>query len=116
VAHQHGAQGIEFAIGEVVLLQDADPQPLRNDDVPGGLLELPGEDLQQRGLAGAVRADQPVTVAAGEFQRDILEQNASAELEGQVLCRDHPDKVAGIGISRHSPIEPRMGACGHGGR
>ena len=67
------------AVVEAVLRQVADGQPGRLDDRAGvGLLE-PGEHLEQRGLAGAVRAAEADALAVVDLPADRVEQDAAAE-------------------------------------
>jgi len=60
-------------------------------DVPGAKLlreavdVLGGEAVEQRGLAGAVLADEAVTVAALEAHVGFAEQHAAGEGEDDVL-------------------------------
>ena len=70
-----GAPGVR----EAVLRQVADGERRRLDDGAAiGLVEA-GEHLQQRGLAGAVRAAQADALAVRDLPRDVLEQYAFAE-------------------------------------
>ena len=48
-------------------------------DRPGGRLENAGEQVDQRRLAGAVRADQGVAGAARELERDVVGRRQAAE-------------------------------------
>ena len=71
-------------VGEAVLRQVADGQPGRLDDGAGvGLLET-GQHLEQRGLAGAVRAAQADAVAVADLPGDVLEEGPDAEGLGEV--------------------------------
>jgi hypothetical protein len=63
VALHHHVEHALVLVGELVLVQLADAHPVLQHDVAGALLELAAEDLHERGLAAAVRADQAVAVA-----------------------------------------------------
>ena len=87
-------------LGAVVLASVALAWPgLRGVGAPASLAALAAGGLLVMGLAAW--PDDPQL--ASWRQLDVLEQNALAELEGQVLDGKHPDKVAGIGASRDSP-------------
>ena len=67
------------AMGEAVLRQVAERQAVRLlDDAGVGLVE-PGEHLEQRGLAGAVRTAQADAIAIADLPGDVVEENALAE-------------------------------------
>ena len=55
----------------------------------GGGLQLPGQDFQEGGLAGAIGADDAVAVAPEELQVDIGEQRGAAVLQAQIGNSDH---------------------------
>jgi len=71
---------------ELVLAQFADALTIVDRDIASGRLQIAAHDLHQRGLATAVGADQPVTVAAAEFDRDVFEQGLGPELHGDIGC------------------------------
>ena len=81
MAHQNRRESVEAVVGEMILLQDRHPQACRNDHAACTGLDLAGQDLEKRRLAGAVRPDQAVTVALSESQRDVLEQDLLAILK-----------------------------------
>ena len=54
-------------------------------------VELAGQQLHERGLAGAVRAGQAVAPAGGERGGDVLEEHLRAEPHRDTACRDHPE-------------------------
>ena len=71
-------------VGEAVLGQVADGQPRRLDDgARVGLLEA-GQHLEQRGLAGAVRAAQADAVAVANLPGDVFEEGPDPEGLGDV--------------------------------
>ncbi len=74
---------------EAVLRQVAERQRVRFlDDAGVGLVE-PGEHLEQRGLAGAVRSAQADAIAIADLPGDVLEQGLLAERLGDVLKLEH---------------------------
>ena len=64
VAHDDGVDDAKFVEGELILAEDA--EALGAGDRALGGLELAGEDLHQRGLAGAVGAGNRVAAARHE--------------------------------------------------
>ena len=68
VAQDHRLQHLLIIVLELVLLQDRHPQVLGNGDLPGGRLQLPGEDLEEGGLPRPVGADDAVAVARGKLE------------------------------------------------
>jgi len=76
-------------VAELVLVQLAHPQAGLEHHVTRALLEVAAEDLDQRRLAAAVRADQPIAVAVGELDRDALEERLGTKLYGDVRGREH---------------------------
>jgi hypothetical protein len=73
----------------LVLIQLAQPHSGLQHDVAGARLEIPAQDLHERGFAGTVGADEPVTIAVGELDRDLLEERLGTELDGDVGGRKH---------------------------
>ncbi len=67
------------AVVQPVLRQIADRQARGLDDVPAVGLVEPREHLQQRRLAGAVRAAQADALAVVDLPADGVEQDAIAE-------------------------------------
>ena len=78
-------------VGQAVLRQVADGQARRLDDGAGVRLLEPGQHLEQRGLAGAVRAAQADPVAVPDLPGDVFEQGADAEGLGDVCELNHRD-------------------------
>ena len=76
-------------VRQPVLRQVADRQVGRLDDRARVRLVEAGEHLQQRGLAGAVRAAQADAVAVRDLPRDVVDQGAVAERFGEVGKLDH---------------------------
>ena len=63
---------------------------------PGGI-EVPGDDLKQRGLAGAVGAEQSPMLPGKDVPRDLLDERRAVS--------DHVDAVQGndgLGVAKHS--------------
>ena len=89
VAQDDGVQHRVGVVLEVVLLEDAHPVLLGDHHLAGGWLQVPGEDAQKGGLAGAVGADDAVAVAGDEFQVHVLEQGLPGEVQGDVVDCDH---------------------------
>ncbi len=52
--------------------------------IAGGWLEIAPEYFHEGGLAAAVGADQAVTIAVAEFDRNIFEQGSCPKLHGDV--------------------------------
>ena len=63
---------------KAVLRNVADAQALRHLQQPVVEPFKPGDDLQQRRLAGAVATNQPETLARFERQRSVIEQRDMA--------------------------------------
>ena len=75
-----GGGGAEVA----VLVEHRDAEVgLARDRTAGGLHEA-GHEAEQRGLAGAVAADDAPALAGGHGEGDVPEQRGSAELHGDV--------------------------------
>ena len=76
-----------------LLGQEADGQRLRRPlDHPGVQGDLSGERPEQRGLADAVRADDPEPVPRRHRDGDLVEDEPPAERDRHVLGRQHaPD-------------------------
>ena len=70
-------------VAEAVLRQVADRQPGGLEDRAGVGLVEPGQHLEQRGLAGAVRAAQADALAVVDLPADGVEQDAVAERFGE---------------------------------
>ena len=84
--------GIQHGVGvvlEVVLLQNAHAVVLGDHHLAGGGLQIPGEDAQKGGLAGAVGADDAVAVAGDELEVHVLEERLAGEVQGDVVDSDH---------------------------
>ena len=89
VAHDdrvHDGIGI---VHRLILLEDGHSGLGVNIDVAGARLELTGEDLQERGFAGAVGADDAIAVAGGKLQVHLGKQRGSAVLQREVINSDH---------------------------
>ena len=89
---------------EMVLLQNGHPLFLGDDDLAGGGLQIPGEDAEEGGLAGAVGADDAVAVAGNELQLHVLEQGLAAEVHAYIVDCDH----VGILSSRSPRFSRRL--------
>ena len=84
VALHHHVQHALVLVGELVLVELAHPHTGLEHDLARAGLEFAAQDLHQRGLAAAVRADQAVAVAVGELDGDVLEERLGFELDGEV--------------------------------
>src|SRR6185503_1958626 len=62
-----------------VLWYVTDPRPLASDPLAGVGLLAAGDDAEERGLAGAVRADQTDVITGGEREVQAFEDGAAAE-------------------------------------
>ena len=89
IAHHDRAQHLILVERVVILLEDREALAWRDLHHAARRLELTGEQAQERGLAGAVRADDAVAVARRELEVDILIEDALAELEAQVVRGNH---------------------------
>ena len=89
VALHHDVEHALVLVGELVLVELAEPHARLQHDLAGALLQLAAEDLHEGGLAAAVGADQAVAVAVGELDGDVLEQGLGAELDGDVRSGKH---------------------------
>ena len=69
---------------------------------------LPGEHAEQRGLAGAVRADDADDAGAGQREGQVVDEQAVAVALGEVLDLDH--LVAEAGPGRDGDLEAVAGA------
>ena len=83
IAHDHGVDHAMFVEGELILAQDA--EFFRPRDVALGGFELAGEDLHERGFAGAVGAGDGVAAAGEKGGGDVLEQYSGAEPHRDVV-------------------------------
>ena len=89
MAHQHHVEHAHVLVGELILLELAQPLVRVERDVAARRLEVAAEDLHQRRLAAAVRADQAVTIPVAELDADVLEQGLRPELHGDVGGGQH---------------------------
>jgi hypothetical protein len=78
-----------IVLEEAILPEHAEAGPLGDEDSPLGGLLVPGEDAQEGGLAGAVRADEAIARARVELERDALEERARPVGLGEVGRGDH---------------------------
>ena len=74
---------------EAILAEDADARALVDGHAPFGRLLVTRHDLEERGLAGAVRANEPVARAAHQLQRDAFEERPCAVRFPEVGDADH---------------------------
>ena len=72
------------------------------DDLAGGGKGLPGQDLGEGGLAGAVATDEPDLVTGGDTERDVLHEEAGARADFELLGVDH--QAVRISVRRRFPL------------
>ena len=89
VAHHDDVEHPHVFVGELVLTQFAEANVRLEHDGARTLLQVAAENLHERRLAAAVRADETVAVAFAELDRDILEQGLRPELHGDIGGRQH---------------------------
>ncbi len=89
ISHDDRVQHRIFIVAEMGLLQEGDALAGRDRDFALRAVQLAGEDLQEGGLAGAVRADQTVAVPLGEFDIHILKEGFLADSKRYIVCRYH---------------------------
>ena len=76
---------------------------------------LPGQHLEQRRLAGAVRTDDADDPGAGECERQILDQQAVAEPLAEVVDLDHRvTQSTTDGNGDLQTVRPALGGLGLG--
>ena len=77
---------VDRAVGRL-LREVADARGRRDRPAVGALVA--GEQAQQRGLAGAVGADEPGAVAGVEGERQPFEEGCAVVALGQIECSEH---------------------------
>lgn len=85
MTHDHGVQHAVLLEGELILTQFTQALVRIEEHVAAARHQIAAEDFHKGGLAAAVGADQAVTVAAAEFNRDVFKQRLTAELHGDVV-------------------------------
>ena len=83
-AHDRVENGV-VVIAEMILLQEGQALARRDRHEALRRLELAREDLQERRLSGAVRADDAVAVSLGEFDVYVLEERLFTETQSDVI-------------------------------
>ena len=89
VSHDNRIQNRILVILELVLLQEGETLSRRDHHFAAGGLQLPGEDAQERGLAGAVGTDESVALPLGKLDIDILKQRLLADAQGNIGSTYH---------------------------
>src|SRR5690606_28965819 len=89
IAHQGHAEDLLVLVEELVLAEHAQAGGLRHRHLARGGLPVAGEDAEERGLAGPVRAHQPVALAGVQLEGDAREEGAVAEALLEVRYGDH---------------------------
>ena len=83
IAHDHGVDHAAGVEGELILAQNA--EFLRTGDGAFGGFDFAGEDLHERGLAGAVGAGDGVAAPREKRRGDVFEQDAGAVAHGDII-------------------------------
>ena len=83
-------------------------------DPPGGGREVAGDGVEQRRLAGAVRAEDGVLLAGGDAQRDVVDGAQGAECARHAA--QHQRVVRGQRRARRRRAAPRPGRRWRAGR
>ena len=113
VGDLEGAQ--EALVEERVRAEAGDLLAVEPDPAGGGREEA-GDDVEEGGLAGAVRADQAGDRALGDRDRDPVDGADAAEMHVEVLDTDHPAPPGSgrpragagrVGDQRYSSVERR---------
>ena len=66
-------------------------------DAAAGRQRLAGERLRERGLAGAVAADEPHLVARRDAEVHVLHEHAGADADLEIMDGEHGDPPAEVG-------------------
>ena len=89
ISHDDGIQNRIFVILEMILFQEGKTLSRSDDDFAAGGFQFAGQNLQERGLARAVGADQAVAVSFCKFDIDIFKQGFLAQTQSYVVCTYH---------------------------
>lgn len=89
VSHDDRMEDRFFVKGEMVLPQYCDPLADAYRDFSLVRFHFAGENVEKGGFSGAVGADEAVTVAGGEFNIYVLENDPLSVGEGDIGCVDH---------------------------
>ena len=79
MAHERDLENLLFLVHELVLAQDAHAQMLGYRDRTVTGLQVAAQDVEQRGLSGAVGAHQPVALPRVELEGRAGEERAVTE-------------------------------------
>ncbi len=91
---------------EAILTEDADARALVDHHVALGGLLVARDDLEEGGLAGAVRADEAVARAAHQLERHLLEEGARAVRLAEGVDGDHASAISDVFTSAASRVSP----------
>ena len=72
------------ALEGAMLVEQGVPEPRLARDASDRRLELPGDELEDRRLAGAVAPDDAPPVAFGDREADVLEEFSRAEGDADI--------------------------------
>ena len=81
--------------GHGMRLEPADPLAVEQDLAVGRRQER-GDQLEQRALAGAVRADHREDLAVRDLEADVVDRDQAAEALGQMLDAEQAHRSAPI--------------------
>ena len=86
--------------------------PVQHDIAPRGLIDI-GQQVEDGGLASAVRADQPGDLGLAHHQRKIIHGSQTAEVDAEVQCLQHR-RLAEIALrdDRTGGVRNQPGAVG----
>ena len=79
-------------------------------DLARGRREEAGQQVEQRGLAGAVGADERVDGALGDAEADVGDRAEAAELLGQLAGLEQGSCCGRAGVAGHRHLLVRLGA------
>src|SRR5712692_9522629 len=110
VAHDDGVNHAKLIEGELILAQDAHFLWLGDGTFSG--IEVPGQDLHEGGLAGAIGPGNGITAARHERAGDVFEEDPGAEAHRDVIHREYNLSI--VAWIRHSRAPPSPARCAHG--
>ena len=102
-----GAADADF--GDLVRRAGQDALALEQDIALAGLIE-PGEAIEERGLAGAVRSDQAEDLALVHVERHAVQRDDAAEHDADVANRKQGSNRTGLSLRElclHHIVRPR---------
>ncbi len=82
-----------FRAARRLLQQTADPGALAHGQTAGFGAKIAGNDVEERGFAGAVAADKPGATAGGHPHRGFVDQKAPGDPDGEVFNGQHAARL-----------------------